>query len=131
MEEKICSSCDHKNVASNYFCTQCGSKFRGITEENSRLCIVNGEPSGAVFLLKRGRNPIGRDGGNVIVLSDQQISNKHATVLYEEGGFWIEDRQSKNGVYLDGQRIGRALLKDGSVIRLGSTVLRFDSEGEL
>jgi len=99
-------------------------------EKRSRLSLVDGEPSGAIFLLKPGRNSIGRDAGNVIVLGDQQISNKHATVTQEDDGYWIEDRQSKNGVYVNGKRVAKERLQDGSVIRLGSTVLKFDENSQ-
>ncbi len=130
MDDKICTSCNHQNKTGNYFCTQCGSKLRMGREQRSRLSLVDGEPNGAIFLLKQGRNPIGRDAGNVIVLGDQQISNKHATITHEEDGYWIEDRQSKNGVYVNGKRVAKERLQDGSVIRIGSTVLKFDENSQ-
>lgn len=82
---------------------------------------------GATFLLRHGRTTIGHDCGNIIVIGDEHISNKHAIVTYEREGYWIEDRRSKNGVYLNGDRVlGRQLLVDGSVIKMGETVFKFE-----
>ncbi len=122
-----CSYCKHENLGRNNFCTQCGSKLLPDQEAKPRLCILYGQPHGAVFLLRKGRTTIGHDPGNIVVLGDQHISNKHAAIKLEDGCFWIEDRLSKNGTHVNGQRImQRTPLANGSVIKLGSTILKFE-----
>jgi pSer/pThr/pTyr-binding forkhead associated (FHA) protein len=97
-------------------------------QNRARLCILYGEPKGAVFLLRQRNNTIGRDGGNIIVLGDEQISNKHAAINFAEDSYWIEDSNSKNGVYVNGVKIvKRERLVDRSLIKLGSTILRFEA----
>lgn len=130
MEEKICPSCQHNNLSKNFFCTQCGSKLLTNKYKRSRLHILTGESEGAIFLLREGRNTIGRDGGNLVVLGDEKISNKHAAIVFEDGQYWIKDLQSKNGVFVNGAKVGVAeRLVNGSIIELGSTLLRFELNG--
>ena len=126
MEQKFCSLCRHDNPVKNFFCTQCGSKLLAVHPENPRLLLLNGEPPGATFLLKKGRNTIGRDGGNSIALADEQVSNKHAIISNEGNSYFIEDRQSKNGVHVNGKKIIKERLQDGSIIKLGLSVLQFE-----
>ncbi len=65
------------------------------------------------------------DGGP---LNDARISREHARLSPEGGGWYLEDLTSRNGVWLDGARLqGRAPLRDGSVLRLGDTLLVFAS----
>lgn len=127
MENKRCLSCEHENPSQNNFCSHCGSKLLGAGDYEARLCVLYGEPMGAIFLLRRGRTTIGHDSGNLIVLGDDLISNKHAMITFEDGSYLIEDRNSKNGVFVNGERImGREFLTDGSVVKLGSTIFRFE-----
>lgn len=127
METKICNSCRYENSYRNNFCTQCGSKLLEDVQNLPRLCILYGEPKGALFLLRKGRTTIGHDCGNLIVLGDELISNKHASIIFKEEDYWIEDRNSKNGVFVNGDKISRPeRLTNGSVIKMGSTILRFE-----
>ena len=127
MNGKTCPSCKYDNDSANYFCTQCGSKLLAGNDFQAKLCILLGEPLGALFLLRKGRTTIGHDCGNLIVLGDDLISNKHAMITFEDNGYWIEDRHSKNGIYLNGEKIGKKRrLYDGTIIKMGSTVFRFE-----
>jgi hypothetical protein len=126
-EGKVCPHCQHLNKQDDNFCTHCGLKLIFTNDACAKLCILSGEPMGATFLLRQGRTTIGHDCGNIIVIGDEHISNKHAIITYESGGYWIEDRQSKNGVYLNGNRVrDRQLLVEGSVIKMGETVFKFE-----
>lgn len=131
MDQKICSSCNHENSSKNYFCTQCGSKLVVDNEIRPRLSVLFGEPRGAIFLLRKGRNTIGHDCGNTIILGDEHISNKHAAIVFKADQYWIEDRSSKNSVYLNGDRITEpSRLLHGSVLKLGQTILKFENGGQ-
>ena len=43
----------------------------------------------------------------------------------EDGRYFVEDLGSKNGTFVDGQRVERAELSSGDRIQLGNIVLRF------
>jgi len=57
---------------------------------------------------------IGRDDSRDIVIEDLSVSRKHARLTRTEGTYTIQDTQSRNGVFVNGQPIYSAvLLKDG------------------
>lgn len=52
-------------------------------------------------------------------LDDPYVSESHARIVYEKDEYWIEDRGSKNGLFLDGVRVKRARLHRGAKIQIG------------
>jgi adenylate cyclase len=71
-------------------------------------------------------NTIGRHPGQNIQIHDRVVSKEHALITMAEGQFWLQDINSRNGTFVNGERIrGRTLLSDRDVIRLGETQLRF------
>ncbi|MCS7172286.1 MAG: FHA domain-containing protein [Armatimonadetes bacterium] len=80
---------------------------------------------GQVFVVS-GEAVIGRSPGAQVVLADEFASHRHAQLVVRGGRYWIEDLGSRNGTYLNGQRIeAPAPLADGDLVRIGSTTLRF------
>jgi len=75
--------------------------------------------------------PIGRDSANAIMLRDASVSSRHARVLRTPDGFVIEDLQSRNGTFVNGERvIGQRLLADNDVVRFGRVLLTFNVAAE-
>jgi class 3 adenylate cyclase len=70
---------------------------------------------------------IGRRVENDIALAwDQEVSREHAQLLRGAEGWTLVDEDSRNGSYLNGQRVsGRHPLRDGDVLRFGDTVVLF------
>jgi VWFA-related protein len=75
---------------------------------------------------------IGRKSSNVLVFDNPEVSRLHAHIFWREGQFYLEDLDSGNGTFLDGQRLKRrepTELMPGTVheIRLGreSAAIRF------
>ncbi|MGI4853910.1 MAG: FHA domain-containing protein [Janthinobacterium lividum] len=62
---------------------------------------------------------IGRADDCEISLQDQHVSRVHARVLPEGDTWWIEDLNSSNGLIVQGARVTRIPLSNGSVVRLG------------
>jgi serine phosphatase RsbU (regulator of sigma subunit) len=62
---------------------------------------------------------IGRQGDNHLVLRDNRISRSHARVTGENGEYFVEDLDSRHGVYLNGQRTKRGKLHEGDRIDFG------------
>lgn len=55
-------------------------------------------------------------------IEDDSVSRLHAEISNEQGAHFITDLGSANGTFVDGQRVSRAPLRDGSVVQLGSRV---------
>ncbi|MEO0824046.1 MAG: FHA domain-containing protein [Cyanobacteria bacterium J06635_15] len=71
---------------------------------------------------------IGRDPRQVaLILRDKRLSRTHAAIWYlPQKGFFLSDLESRNGSYVNGERIKEHyLLKDGDRIRLGSITFSF------
>ena len=95
-----------------------------------RLVVRQGPISGQIFELIRNEISIGRDIANDIVINDAEVSRKHARLILEGDRYKIEDLNSTNGTYIDGQRlIGPHLLAIGEIIMFGDNVgMIFDGE---
>jgi FHA domain-containing protein len=69
---------------------------------------------------------LGRSRDCDIPIEDPNISRRHAEVVLEDGGWWIVDLGSTNGIEVNGQRVDRARLEVGDHIVLGRTELVFE-----
>ncbi len=71
------------------------------------------------------RLTIGRSPLNVVHLPDPSVSRRHAA-LYSLGGRTIvEDLGSHNGTYVNGERVFKAVLKNGDTLRVGKVILHY------
>jgi hypothetical protein len=70
---------------------------------------------------------IGRADGNDVVLDDNVVSGQHARVISPGT---VIDNESTNGTYVNGKAIrGRATLRHGDILQVGSTVFRYEGPG--
>jgi pSer/pThr/pTyr-binding forkhead associated (FHA) protein len=71
-------------------------------------------------------NLLGRCEKQNIQIVDPQVSRQHAALTWFDGAFWLQDRASRNGTYLNGERVfGPLRLSDGDRIEMGDTHLLF------
>lgn len=72
---------------------------------------------------------LGREGSDIVISGDRQISREHAAITYQNGQFTLRDLRSSNSTYLNGQPLAAdesVLLTGDDVIGLGQTTeLRF------
>lgn len=69
---------------------------------------------------------IGRAPDCSLPLDEPLASREHANVTFEGGTFFVEDRGSRNGTALNGEKItGKKELRDGDEIGIGSTRIKF------
>jgi pSer/pThr/pTyr-binding forkhead associated (FHA) protein len=68
---------------------------------------------------------IGRSPAADIVLDDASVSRRHALVTRRGERTLILDDRSRNGVHVNGTRVGEAELRDGDTIIVGRVTLRF------
>jgi pSer/pThr/pTyr-binding forkhead associated (FHA) protein len=81
-------------------------------------------PAGSIDLLEDSVVNIGRDEASDLLLDDALTSRRHARIVVLRTGILLEDAGSKNGVYVNGARIDRAvLLHAGDRILIGTTEL--------
>ncbi|ORW01582.1 FHA domain-containing protein [Mycobacterium kubicae] len=69
----------------------------------------------------RVRATVGRSSTNDIVLDDGLVSRVHAILVSTSAGVEIRDINSRNGTFVNGSRVGRALLRNGDIVTIGNT----------
>jgi hypothetical protein len=74
-----------------------------------------------------GRGPwnVGRSEENDIVISDPNVSRRHARLSRSDNGFVVEDLGSTNGTLLDGAPIDRERIESGDELTFGGITARF------
>lgn len=71
------------------------------------------------FKVEEAAVTIGRHPECEVVIDDNSVSRRHATIFHESGQYFIEDLKSRNGTIVNGNEIhGRTRLFDGSEIRI-------------
>ena len=101
----ICQQCQYKNLPENRFCTRCGSRLQTHNQNNAQLFTLGNQSDSNAFDLAEKENFIGREKINSIVLDDEKVSKKHAVIYHKDNKYFIEDLNSKNGVFVNGIRI--------------------------
>jgi len=76
---------------------------------------------GTAYPVNKDKFVIGR-GKQVadLTIRDPNISRQHAVVEFSNGGFWMVDLESTNGVEFNGQRVNRRQIHNGEVYRICS-----------
>jgi ABC-type multidrug transport system ATPase subunit len=74
---------------------------------------------------------IGRGDDSDIKLDGLQISNRHAKLSLTNSGIVVEDLNSTNGVYVNGNRISRQNVGVESDIQIGSFVIKLDQANNI
>ena len=72
----------------------------------------------AVNLPYNGSIRVGRHPDNDIVVSYPIISGHHFQLQLEAGQVHVQDQNSTNGLYLNGKRISKAIMKSGDVLSI-------------
>ncbi|WP_435019165.1 SpoIIE family protein phosphatase [Tundrisphaera sp. TA3] len=84
-----------------------------------------------LFEMTKDQVRIGRDPGSDIFLNRKDVSWSHARIFRRDGGFFVEDRESRNATYLDGERLSPhhpRRLDDNHRIRICGNILVYRRE---
>ncbi|HEX5102328.1 MAG TPA: sigma 54-interacting transcriptional regulator [Pirellulaceae bacterium] len=92
----------------------------------SFLVMTGGARVGSHFVLAGDRqNRIGRGLECDVILTDPLSSRIHAIITCEDGDWWVRDAGSRNGSFVNGQKIDEARLTHGTAIKIGSSEFEF------
>jgi hypothetical protein len=97
---------------------------------SARIFVLSGKALGSDFTLNQatvmGR---GKDAG--VRLSDPSVSRLHAKIEPEGDGWRVTDLDSSNGIWVGGEQVKTALLKDLDEFRVGALELRIRIGGDV
>lgn len=87
--------------------------------EMAMLLMLEGSRPGRRILLDQPELIIGRGEASGLVISERQVSRRHARIRQEQDHYVLEDLRSKNGTFLNGQELaGPHVLQDGDEIQV-------------
>lgn len=112
------------------------------TSEIERRSLINEIPSkqhGFLEIIQFGHRPrhieldeddviVGRSPECDIQLSLDNVSRRHARIIYFNEEYHIEDLESTNGVYVNGIRVARCILRNQDQIEMGNVKILFNEE---
>ena len=70
-----------------------------------KIHIMNGPEKGKVIECESDQISIGRIEDNDIQLNDKTISRKHLRILRKDSKYYVQDLNSSNGTYVNGDQI--------------------------
>lgn len=96
---------------------------------SAHLVVVDGAesdlPPGAVFPLE-AVTTVGRQAGGTIAIDEPFLSAEHAEIAFDHGRWWLRDRGSTNGTYLNDVPVSVATgIRPGDIVQFGRIKLRF------
>lgn len=72
-------------------------------------------------------NTIGRDVNNSLVIDDSYVSAEHAVLTFRGRSWFVEDNESTNGTWVNGQRVATYLpLGYGDELQIGRLRMRLE-----
>ncbi len=86
------------------------------------LKFLSGPKAGKEIILQPGLVVVGRESSCQIPVPAQSLSKKHAQILVKETEVVIEDLDSRNGTFIDGQQIKKRELKAGDRVALSDVI---------
>jgi len=96
-----------------------------------KLVIKDDESNKTVIAFYRQEITIGREEGNTIRLTEQNVSRKHAELTKSNNMIFLEDSNSYVGTFLNGETIDeRKQLNNGDEIKIGDYLITVINENE-
>ncbi|MBI3722435.1 FHA domain-containing protein [bacterium] len=97
----------------------------------AELVIIKGKDAGLFLSLDgAGARTIGRGPScDLILLGDKKVSTTHARITILEGERCVlEDLESTNGTYVNGERVHQVPLRSGDRVKIGRSLLVFRTD---
>jgi DNA repair exonuclease SbcCD ATPase subunit len=95
-------------------------------ERITRLLVGKIDGQELRFPLFKDRLTIGRTGHNDIQLKAPFISRRHAVIVSDDNATRIIDWGSKNGVFVNANRIKEYVLRNGDIVTIGIAEFKFE-----
>ena len=103
---------------------------RNTIPDSDKTVVLNIKSEGITqrVELSEDKCTIGRHKKNNIVLEDDTVSAFHAVVKKEAGFYYVVDKGSTNGIYIDGKRIIKERLSRNKLMKLGEVYIKVSYE---
>jgi hypothetical protein len=92
----------------------------------AQLIVSSEGQAQRVIALTESEYLIGRHHDNDVQITDLGVSGFHARIYRGADGYVVEDMKSRNGVWVNGNRVYQATLQHGDRVHLGKTDLEYE-----
>jgi len=97
-----------------------------------RISLLNGKEKSEELRFTSPEIVIGRHPSCEWVLEDHTVSSRHARMMYHHDQWWLEDLESRNGTFLNGESLSApAVLANMDEVRCGQVSFSIAMEDEL
>jgi GAF domain-containing protein len=96
----------------------------------AELFVINGVCAGTVFFLPDVPTVLGRSPEAHLQIADPWISSMHAMFEWRGQDVWVIDLESRNGTFVNGERVQESTIAPGALLRFGKTEVRFERREE-
>jgi len=145
-----CTNCGHRNPDDARYCARCGRPLQEETtatlnviemeeevgeevsfsvhdlEKGQALLVVKrGFNAGSNFVLDKDLTTAGRHPESDIFLDDVTVSRRHAEIHRRGEKFFVQDKGSLNGSYVNRERVDETPLASGDEVQIGKFKLVF------
>ncbi len=93
-----------------------------------QVAVLNWD--GQRLVLDKRRAVVGRSREADVQIEDANVSRRHAEIVQEGSTYWLVDLGSTNGTEVNGRRVQRVQLENGSTFTVGETTVTFTTERE-
>ncbi len=92
-----------------------------------RLIVEEGMQKGREFRFSAEAS-VGRGKDNLVTVEDPRVSLRHAKIVLENGRYVLKDLASRNGTFVNGERVADAPLGFGDKVKIGAITLSFSED---
>jgi hypothetical protein len=132
-EEKLANQaiCPNGHIipASSVVCPICRRNLKDLELPETKVELEptappEGRPFCGWLVVLEGRNMIGSSAPCEILLQEEGIEDRHASIRFSSNQWILTDLDSESGTFLNGKRIYRHEVKEGDKIMIGKSLLR-------
>ncbi|RED43367.1 diguanylate cyclase (GGDEF)-like protein [Aestuariispira insulae] len=121
MQKSMTSSTDQTTFITTYI-DEGEADLLSKSDARPGLVFLTGYESGRVFMFEDRQIMTGRSDECQIQILEPDVSRTHALFDISAEGVEVIDMRSRNGVYVNGERVQRAWLSDQDLIRVGAVM---------
>jgi len=99
--------------------------------DQAALVVIYGLDLGKKFNLVKPTIIIGRSSKSDIQVDQESVSRSHAKIVLSGKALVLKDLGSTNGTYVNDELVDEMHLRDGDLIKIGRTIFKFLSGGNI
>ena len=93
-----------------------------VDQKATKLVVTAGDKTGTEIALSGRQLTIGRAGDSDLIVDDEYASTHHAKLVFINGEWLLQDLDSTNGTFLDGQKVSTpVVVAMNTQVRVGQT----------